>query len=91
METLSLVTESLCYVFTFLGGFSELQGQHMEVSRPGIASELQLRAYTTVMQDSNHVCVTFTTAHSDARSFKPLSKARDQIDVLMDTSRFRYH
>ena len=30
-------------------------------------------------------------SHSNARSFKPLSEARDQTHVLMDTSRVHYH
>ena len=45
--------------------------RHMEVSRLGVKSELQLLAYTTAtaMQDPN-----------------PLSKARNQTRILMDTS-----
>ena len=35
--------------------------------------------------------VTYTTAYGNARSFKPLSKARDRTRVLMDTSRLCYH
>ena len=44
----------------------------MEVPRLGVESELQLMVYTT--------------AHSNPRSFNPLSKARDQTGILMDTA-----
>ena len=35
--------------------------------------------------------MTYTTAHGNARSFNPLSEARDRTHVLMDTSRVRFH
>ena len=31
--------------------------------------------------------MTYSTPHGNARSFNPLSKARDQTHILMDTSR----
>ena len=61
----------LIYLFFFLGP----NLQHMELPRLGDKSELQLLAYTTA------------TATRDLSLFlNPLSKARDEICILMDTS-----
>ena len=58
----------------------------MEVTRLGIKSELQLPAYTTgkAMWDPSYIC---DLHHSSwqRQIFDPLSKARDQTCVLMDT------
>ena len=55
----------------------------MEVSRLGAESELQLPAYTTAtaMQDPNRI-------HDLHQIPNPLSKARDQTFILMDTIGF---
>ena len=59
----------------------------MEVPRLGIKSELQLLAYTTTTAtpDLSHVC---DLHYSSQQSWilDPLSKARDQTQILMDTS-----
>ena len=59
-----------------IGGGSYLQ--HMEVSRLGIESELQLLAYATATatEDPSHVC---NLHHSSQQHWilSPLSKARD--------------
>ena len=60
---------------------------HMEVPRPEAESELQLPAYTTVTatQDPSRIC----TLHNSSQQrwiLNPLSKARDQTPILMDTS-----
>ena len=60
---------------------------HMEVPRPGVELELQLPAYTTATAtpDQNHVF----DLHDSSRQcwiFNPLSEARGQTCVLMDTS-----
>ena len=64
----------------------------MEVPRIGVESELQLPAYTiaTPMQDPNCIC---NLLHSlwQCRILNPLSKARDQTYILMDTSQVFYH
>ena len=58
-----------------------------ESSRLGVKSELQLLAYATASatQDSSHVCCLH---HSSLQCQipDPLSEARDQTRVLMDTS-----
>ena len=60
----------------------------MEVPRLGVKSELQLLAFATATarSDPSQDCVGHTEACGKARSFNPLSKARDQIHILMDTS-----
>ena len=59
----------------------------MEVPRLGVKSELQLLAYTTttVMCDLSPI---FDLHHSSwqCQLYNPLSKARDQTHILMDTS-----
>ena len=63
----------------------------MEVPRLGVESELQLLAYTTAtaMPDLIHV---YELHHSSwqGRILNPLSEARDQTCVLMDTSQVCY-
>ena len=59
----------------------------MEVPGIGIESELQLPAYTTAieMPAPGHVC----DLHHSSQQYQilnPLSRARDQICILMDTS-----
>ena len=59
----------------------------MECPKLGVESELQLLAYTTATttQDQSHVC----DLHHSSRQcwiLNPLSGARDQTCILMDTS-----
>ena len=51
----------------------------MEVPRLGVESEPQRPAYTTAT-------ATYAVACGYARSFNPLSEARDQTCILMDTN-----
>ena len=65
---------------------------HMEVPRLGVESELQLPAYATATatREPSHVC----SLHHSSRQcwiLNPLSEARDQTGVLMDTSQVHYH
>ena len=65
--------------------------QHMEFSRLGVKSELQPPAYiaATATPDLSHVC----DLHHSSRQcwiFNPLSRARDQTQVLTDTSQVHY-
>ena len=64
----------------------------MEVPRLGVELELHLPAYSIAMAtlDLNLIC----TLHSSLRhrqSLNPLSEARDQTCILMDTSQVHYH
>ena len=52
--------------------------QHMEVPRLGVKYELQLPAYSTATADQSRI--------RDATACNPLSTARDQTHILMDTS-----
>ena len=65
--------------FLFLGPHL----QHMEVPRLGFESKLQLpacaTATATARQDPSHIC-------NLRQVLNPLSKARDQTRILMDTS-----
>ena len=65
---------------------------HMEVTRLGVKSELQLPAYTTAktMQDPSCIC----NLHHSSRQHQilyPLRDARDRTHVFMDTNWVRYH
>ena len=61
----------------------------MEVPRLGVKSELQLPVYTTdtatAMRDPSHIC---DLHHSSCQHqiLNPLSEARDQTQMLLDTS-----
>ena len=67
--------------FFFLGPHMK----HMEVPRLGV--ELGLLAYTiaTAMQDPSHIC-NLRCSLRQCHILNPLSKARDQTCILMDTS-----
>ena len=56
----------------------------MEVPGLGVELELQLLAYTTAMPDMSHIC---DLPHSLWQRWilNPLSKARDQTRILLDT------
>ena len=60
----------------------------MEVSRLGVESQLQMLAYATATARPDLSCL--CDLHHSLRQcwiLKPLSKARDQTHILMDTSR----
>ena len=69
------------------------QPWHMEVPRLGVKSELQLPAYTTATatrKDPSCVC----KLHHSSKQYQilnPLSRARDQTHILMDTGQVDYH
>ena len=69
--------------FFFFFSFLRPHLWHMEVPRLGVKQELA--AYTTATPDQA-ASATYTTAHSNVRSFNPLRRARDQTHILMDTS-----
>ena len=59
----------------------------MEIPRLGVESELQLLAYTTAttMPDPSHIC-SLHHSSGQCRILNPLSEARDQTCILVDTS-----
>ena len=63
----------------------------MEVPRLGVKRELKLLAYTiaTATPDLSHVC---NLHHSSQQCWivNPLTDARDQAHILMDTSRTHF-
>ena len=63
----------------------------MEIPRLGVESELQLLAYATATAtwDLSHVC---DLCHSSKQHqiLNPLSKARDQTCILVDTNLVHY-
>ena len=60
---------------------------HMEVPRVGVESELQPPAYTTTIAMQNPSCICDLHHSSQQRQIlNPLSEARDQTRILMDTS-----
>ena len=73
------------FFFSFLG----LHLRHMEVSRIGVEleSEMQLPAYTTATAMLHPSCIC-NLYHNlwQCQILNPLSKARDQTCILMDTS-----
>ena len=75
------------FLFCFLGPHP----WHMEVPRIGVESKLNRSCSCQPMPQAQQlgiqaVSVTYATAPSNARFSNPLSEARDQICVLMDTS-----
>ena len=71
--------------------FLGLQVQHMEVSRLGVKSELQLPAYTTATAtlDLSRLCDLHCSSQQ-CRILNPLNEARDQTLVFMDTSQLPF-
>ena len=70
-------------------GRREVRVQYMDVSRLRVQSELQLPAYATATLDPSHVCdLCYSSQHRQILS--PLSEARDQTHILVDTSRACY-
>ena len=92
---LPLIPHQLCHSensrsldpFFFFFCFSELHLLHMEVPWLWFESELQLPAYTTAtkMPDPSCIC---DLCHSSQQCWilNPMSEARDQTCILMDTS-----
>ena len=76
-----LVQDSFSNFFFFWGHHM----WHMEIPRLGVKLELQLPATTTARLDPSCSC---DLHHSSwqRRILKPLSKAKDQSHILMDTS-----
>ena len=79
------------FFWFFFFFFLWLHHWYMEVPRPGVESELQLPAYTTViMPDPSCLC---NLHHSSQQCWilNPLSEARDQTHILITTSQVHRH
>ena len=76
--------------FFFFFFFLWLNLKHMEVPRLGIKSELQLPVYTTATWDPSHVYDLHYSSWQ-RQILNPLSEARDQTCILMDTIWVLYH
>ena len=85
-RTVPVLPKRLDFVF-----FLWLPLWYMEVPRLGVEWETQLPAYitTTATQDSSSVC---DLHHSSWQSqlLNPLSEARNQTSILMDTSQIHF-
>ena len=75
------------HTFLFVCLFLGLHLWHMVVPWLEVKSELQLLAYTTATatQDPNHVCNLYHSSRQ-RQILNPLSEARDQTGIFMDTS-----
>ena len=87
MSNLFLSLSFFFFFFCFLGPHS----RHMEVPSLGVESELQLLTYATATatQDQSLIC---DLRHSSQQCWilDPLSEARDQTHVLMDSSQVHF-
>ena len=77
----------VCMYFVFFG----LHPWHMEAPRLGVQSELLLLAYTTA-KPTRDPSLTCSLHHSSwqGQIFNPLSDAKDQTYVLMDTNQIHF-
>ena len=72
-------------IFNFFFLFLGLHPGHMEVPRLRVESELQPLVCAEAMQDLSCVCDLYCSSQQ-RRILNPLSEARDQTCILMDTS-----
>ena len=73
------------YYFVFLGPHP----QHMEVPRLGVESERQLQAHTPAHSNARgHLICDLPHSLQRWRILNPLSEAKDQTHILMETSQF---
>ena len=84
MKDLELRNQFFLFFFFFF--FLGPHQQHMEVSRPGVKSELQLPVYTTdtATRDLSCIC-NLCLSLQQHQILNPLSEARNQTCILTDT------
>ena len=77
-EIKSTISIYIYFFLIFFFGFLRLHPRHMEVSRLGVESQLQLLAYTTATatMDLSHIC-DLCRSLQQHRILNPLSEARD--------------
>ena len=89
LKTISIFTISLFkgFIQSFLLPFLGPYLYHMETPRLGVELDIQLLAYTTATAtwDLSRVCELHHSSWQ-LQTLNPLSKARDQTRVLMDSS-----
>ena len=73
-------------LFCFLGPYL----LHIEVPRLGVELKLKLPAYATATQNLSHICDLHRSLWQ-LWILNQLSRARDQIHILMDTSQVSFH
>ena len=78
--------ENYFFLLVFLP-FLGLHLQHMEVPRLGVESERQLQAYATARNTRSKLHLQRNLCHilRQQQLLNPLSEARDQTRILMDT------
>ena len=78
-------------MYVLFGGFLGPHPQHMEIPRLGVELELQLPAYITATA-TRDLSLIWDLIHSSQQHWilNPLSGAKDQTLILVDTSRIRY-
>ena len=78
---------AVSFFFFFFFCFLGLYPWHMEVPRLGVKSELQLQAYSTATAtwDPSTICDLHQSL-CQRQILNPLSEARDQTCILMNTS-----
>ena len=74
------------FILFYFTCFLEPHPRHVEVPRLGVELDLQLQARTaaTATQDPSHICDLHHSSQQ-RRILNPLSEARDQIHILMDS------
>ena len=81
------------YPYMSFYSFIWLHLWHMEVPGLGVKSELQLQAYATATAMPDPSCLICNLHHSSRQCqiLNPLTEAKDQTCILMDTSHVHFH
>ena len=81
------VNKFICFIYLFIFAFLGPHLQHMEVPQLQSNQSYSCLADTTATatQGLDHICDLHHSSQQ-CQSFNPLSEARDQIRILMDTS-----